>query len=218
MEVLVCGDDLFMLRMIVAWLNAESGLQVHLLRDSAIRDFGHVVLVVDSRDDDCRQHPETVGLPDLPRVFLTSRCTPASLWRALACQAVTLLCHADVTSSLTLRETLAAAAQGLPLMDPCAYLAAFPRPHKEVSAARPCGTARIRITPRELEIGCALTRSGDYQRIGDAHYVSAATVKYFVRSLLAKTGLRDRQELADYFLQELPSPVLPRAFGTTRIG
>ena len=62
--------------------------------------------------------------------------------------------------------------------------------------------AQRKLTPRELEILRALGRGATNQEIAEELFISPHTVKIHVRRILAKMGLRNRQQAAAYAAAE----------------
>ena len=205
-DTVVCGDDPLVAAALVRSLDQAPDFRARLWDNARRGERADVALVVTSCPPAPGPPPWAAHPLPQPRVLLAPRRTPTAVLHAIASGARTLMTHAQLESPEELVRALTAAARGEPLLDPRAYLLAFPAAVRwaESGKSRTAGAAPIRLTERELEIGCALIYPCDYRRIAAAHGVTEATVNFHVAALRRKTGLKNRQELAEYFLQDLP--------------
>jgi DNA-binding NarL/FixJ family response regulator len=70
------------------------------------------------------------------------------------------------------------------------------------------GRTPFLISPRQLQCGCAVSLGLSNSQIADLHYLTEATVKSHLHSLMRKLELSDREELGRYF-EEALSPLSP---------
>jgi DNA-binding CsgD family transcriptional regulator len=167
----------------------------------------HLILVVDDGSEPRGPMRNEKFWPACPRVYLAAALSPPCLLEALRLQAVAILPSSEAQDWLV--PTLLAALRGHPCSPPWLLLKLFPLPPEAHSRRR---TTSVRLSVRELEIGCALARGQSYEQIAEHQYISRSTVKYHVRQLLEKLALPDRYAIAAHFNQRIPfcPPILGR--------
>lgn len=133
--------------------------------------------------------------PDVQVVMLTSSKDPALVQAALRAGAISYMLKN--ISVIEMAETIRAANSGKPTLAPEATQALI-----NLTLNPPRSQPNYNLTDRELTVLSLMAKGLSNQEIADQIFVSRATVKVYVSTILSKLGVQNRIEAVRLALQQ----------------
>lgn len=133
--------------------------------------------------------------PDVQVVMLTSSKDPALVQAALRAGAISYMLKN--ISVIEMAETIRAANSGKPTLAPEATQALI-----NLTLNPPRSLPNYNLTDRELTVLSLMAKGLSNQEIADQIFVSRATVKVYVSTILSKLGVQNRIEAVRLALQQ----------------